>query len=126
MRRSLSAILAGLLAAPSGAEVVAAVPTVTVSSMPVPATHRPPAALGLLPAGPQGRTAVGVGVGLAEGKPLQVMVWGGAGAIVGSMAGPLGTVVGAAAGSVTGLLFSLFAVPRFQPGMAPDGGVSPG
>ena len=111
-------LLACLLASPSGAEVVASVPTVTVSSMPFHTDGKPAVRVGLLPAGPQGRAAVGASGGIGEGKPLEVMVWGGAGAIVGSTVGPLGTVVGAAAGSAFGLLFSMFVVPRFQPGMS--------
>lgn len=122
MRSVLSAALAAALALPAWAEVVVARPTVAVSSSPVPLEGRPPVVVGALPGGPQGRAAAGVGVGLSEGKPLQVMVWGGAGAIVGSMAGPAGTVVGAAAGSAFGLLFSMFVVPRVQPGMAPSRG----
>lgn len=106
MTRLARTLLACLLAAPSGAEVVAAMPTLTVSTMSVSVEGRP-----------SGKVALGTSVGLAEGKPLEVMVWGGAGAIVGSTVGPLGTVVGAAAGSVFGLLFSMFVVPRFQPGM---------
>lgn len=118
----MSAALAVVMALPASAEVVASRPTVTVSSRPVSAEGRPPVVVGAVPGGPQGRAGVGVGVGLSEGKPLQVMVWGGAGAIVGSMAGPAGTVVGAAAGSAFGLLFSMFVVPRVQPGMAPSRG----
>ncbi|TPW19983.1 MAG: hypothetical protein FD126_2141 [Elusimicrobia bacterium] len=104
MKALLSVALAAALVLPSAAEVVAVVPTLTVSSTTAVAENKAP---------------VRVGAGISEGKPLQVMVWGGAGAIVGSIAGPAGTVVGAAAGSAFGLLFSMFVVPRFQPGMAP-------
>ena len=104
MKALVSAALAVALALPTSAEVVATVPTLTVSSMTV-ATER--------------KTPMRVGAGISEGKPLQVMVWGGAGAIVGSMAGPLGTVVGAATGSVFGLIVSIFIIPKVQPGMAP-------
>ena len=110
MKALLAAALAVSLALPGRAEIVSVVPTLTVSSMTVSAERRPTVVVG----------GGGAGLRLAEGKPLQVMVWGGAGAIVGSMAGPAGTVVGAAAGSVFGLLVSLFVVPRVQPGMAPD------
>lgn len=108
----MAPLLAASLAAPSAAEVVAAAPALVVSSGTVAVERKPPVKVGLLPGGPQKRAAVGAGVGLSEGKPLQVMVWGGAGAVVGSTVGPLGTVVGAAAGSVFGLLFSVFVVPR--------------
>lgn len=114
----LRVVLASSLAAPSSAEVAAAVPSVTVSSAPVSTEARPRVGFGLLRPGPQRRAAIGVSVGMAEGKPLEVLVWGGGGAIVGSIAGPLGAVVGAAAGSAFGLLFSMFVVPRFQPGMS--------
>lgn len=112
MKGSLIAVLSVLLAASASAEVVAAAPTLSVSSATVAADHKPPVRVGLLPGGPQRRAAVGTGVGIPEGKPLQVMVWGGTGAVVGSTVGPLGTVVGAAAGSVIGLLVSIFVVPR--------------
>lgn len=64
---------------------------------------------------PRGAAGVGVGVGLKEGKPLQMMLWSGAGAVVGSFAGPPGAVIGAAAGAVAGLLVSIFIVPRTVP-----------
>lgn len=112
MKPFLGAALSLLLVATSSAEVVLVAPSLTVSSATVTVEGRPAAKVGLLPGGPQRRAAVGAGVGLSEGKPLQVMVWSGAGAIVGSTVGPLGTVVGAAAGSVFGLLFSIFAAPR--------------
>jgi hypothetical protein len=114
MKGLIRAALACLLAAPSGAEVVAAVPSLTVSSMSVSVEGKP-----------TGQVAVGTSIGLSEGKPLQVMVWGGAGAIVGSMAGPMGTVVGAAAGAAFGLVFSAFIVPRYQPGMGKATQVTP-
>jgi hypothetical protein len=63
-----------------------------------------------------GRTSAGVGVGLAEGKPLEVMIWGGGGAIAGAMVGPVGAIVGAGAGALLGLLYSVFVVPHNGPG----------
>jgi len=63
-----------------------------------------------------GRTSAGVGIGLAEGKPLEVMVWGGGGALAGAVAGPLGAIVGAGAGTLLGLLYSVFVVPHNGPG----------
>jgi len=54
---------------------------------------------------------IGVRAKLAEGKPLQMMLWGGAGAVVGTLAGPFGAAVGGAAGVVAGLLFSIFVQP---------------
>jgi hypothetical protein len=60
---------------------------------------------------PGQRGSVGASGGLAEGKPLEVAYWGGAGAIAGALAGPFGAVVGAAAGSVVGLLVSIFHHP---------------
>lgn len=112
VKAALAVLLAASSAAPCAAEVVAAGPALVVSSRTVAVERTPPVRVGILPGGPQKRAAVGAGVGLPEGKPLQVMVWGGTGAIVGSTVGPLGTVVGAAAGSVFGLLFSVFVVPR--------------
>lgn len=64
---------------------------------------------------PRGAAGVGVGVGLEEGKPLQMLLWSGAGAVAGSFAGPPGAIIGAAAGAVTGLLISIFVVPRTLP-----------
>lgn len=110
-----AALLAALLAAPSGAAV-----SVTASSSPIHVDAAPLMRLGLQPAAtPTGRASVGAGVGLSEGKPLEMLLWGGSGAIVGSMAGPVGAAVGGAAGAVVGLLYSVFVVPRVQPGLFP-------
>lgn len=61
---------------------------------------------------PGQRGSVGASGGLAEGKPLEVAYWGGAGAVAGSVAGPFGALVGGAAGAVVGLLVSVFASPK--------------
>ncbi|MBI5596567.1 MAG: hypothetical protein HY928_10805 [Elusimicrobia bacterium] len=108
-------LLALLLAAPARAAV-----TVTASSSPIHVDAPPLMRLGAQPAAtPTGRASVGVGMGLSEGKPLEMLLWGGSGAVVGSMAGPLGAAVGGAAGAVVGLLYSVFVVPRVQPGLIP-------
>ncbi len=65
--------------------------------------------------GPHKRVSIGVMAGMKEGKPLEVMVWGGGGAIAGSLAGPLGTIIGAGTGALCGLLYSIFIVPRNGP-----------
>lgn len=101
-----------LAAAPLRAE-----PPLVVSSAPLSVPLSPAPRLGTLPAGAQGRAAVGVGVGLKEGPVLQGLVWAGSGAVVGSFAGPVGAAVGAAAGAAVGLVVSFFVVPRVQPGM---------
>lgn len=115
MQTPLRATLALLLAA---APVRAADPVpLTVSSASVKSLLREAPRVGLMPAGTQGRAAVGVGVGLKEGPVLQGLVWAGSGAIVGSFAGPVGAAVGAVAGAAVGLVVSFFVVPRVQPGM---------
>lgn len=65
---------------------------------------------------PYRRPSIGLGGVLMEGKPLEVMLWGGYGAVAGSLAGPLGTAVGAGTGALCGLLYSIFVVPRNGPG----------
>lgn len=59
--------------------------------------------------------SVGVGGGLSEGKPLEAVLWSGAGAVVGSLAGPVGAIVGAAIGAVGGMLIAIFVVPHDSP-----------
>lgn len=61
--------------------------------------------------GSHGRGSVGVSVGMKEGKPLQMSLWGSGGAVVGSIAGPLGAAVGGGAGLLAGYLFSRFVQP---------------
>jgi hypothetical protein len=92
---SLTVILATLLAAPCAAELIA---DVTVSSATIISQPRP-----------------GAGGLLGEGKPLEVLVWGSGGAVIGSLAGPLGTVIGAGAGALCGLVYSIFVVPHNGP-----------
>lgn len=99
--------------APAGA---AAAPDLALSSAPV-AGRPAPFAYSFGAArhpGPRDRVSVGVSGGLSEGPVLEVGYWGGAGAVVGSVAGPLGAVVGGAAGAVVGLLVS--ALSRGRPG----------
>jgi hypothetical protein len=68
------------------------------------------------PAG-QGRARRTIGFGrvLEDGVPLNVGVWGGGGAVIGSLAGPPGAIIGAGAGALAGLLYSAFAVPHNGP-----------
>ena len=117
MRTLLCLALTIGLALPGGAEVVASAPTLTVSSPTVTDARPPGPRVGLLPPGPQKRAAIGVGGGIGEGPALEVMVWGGTGAIIGSAAGPIGAAVGGAFGAVVGLIYSFFVVPRIQPGL---------
>ena len=46
---------------------------------------------------------LGLGRLFEEGKPLQMTVWSGGGAVCGSLAGPVGAAIGAAAGALVGL-----------------------
>lgn len=113
--KALAVILAAALASPC-----AAAPSLTsdilVSSAPVSKREPPLFRFNFQQGtGPQGRSSVGIGVGLSEGKPLEMMLWGGSGAVVGSLAGPLGTIAGAATGAVVGLLISIFIVPHNGP-----------
>lgn len=71
-------------------------------------------------AAPKGAATIGIGVGMKEGKPLEMLLWSGAGAVTGSIAGPMGTIVGAAAGAALGLLISVFVVPRTNPELPPQ------
>lgn len=54
-------------------------------------------------------------MGMNEGKPLEFLVWGGGGAILGSLAGPAGAALGGTVGAAAGLLFSTFVEPRTRP-----------
>jgi hypothetical protein len=56
--------------------------------------------------------------GLAEGKRLEMMVWGGGGAIIGSVAGPVGAIIGGAVGAIAGLVVAVVIVPRNGPDKA--------
>lgn len=60
---------------------------------------------------PLQRPSIGVGAGMKEGAPLEVMLWGGSGAVAGTVLGPGGTLVGAG----LGLLYSVFVVPHNGP-----------
>jgi hypothetical protein len=98
MRKLAAAsLIAAALARPCSADLIADVAVSTAS------------------ASPRRRSSAGTGAGLKEGKPLEVMLWGGGGAIAGSLAGPLGTIVGAGTGALCGLLYSVFIVPRNGP-----------
>jgi hypothetical protein len=57
------------------------------------------------------RDVIGVGVGMKEGKPLEMALWGAAGAVAGSLGGPFGAAVGGAVGVVAGLVYSHFFPP---------------
>lgn len=67
--------------------------------------------------GPGGKDGASIGVsgGLAEGKPLEVMMWGGSGAVAGALAGPFGAAVGGVVGAACGLVYSVFIVPHNGP-----------
>lgn len=64
------------------------------------------------------RSEAGRGGGISEGKPLEMTIWGGSGAVIGSLAGPVGTIIGAASGALVGLLISIFVVPHNGPDLA--------
>lgn len=68
--------------------------------------------------GSHGRDSVGVGVGMKEGKPLQMGLWGSGGAVVGCLAGPAGAAIGGGVGLLAGYLFSRFiqSPPPNEPG----------
>ena len=105
MRQALIGLLAAALASPCAAlpELTA---DIAVSSQPASSSQSPSSATG------------GIGIS-SEGKPLEMTVWGGSGAIVGSLAGPIGTIVGAAVGALGGLLISIFVVPHNGPERKP-------
>lgn len=69
-------------------------------------------------AGPASIPTVGIGAGIAEGKPLEMALWGAGGAVAGSLAGPGGAIIGAATGVTLGLLYSVFIVPHNGPAPA--------
>jgi len=49
-------------------------------------------------------------VGMSDGKTLETLMWGSAGAIVGGFTGPLGAAVGGATGAVAGFIYGAFFV----------------
>ena len=61
------------------------------------------------------RHSIGVGGGLAEGKLLETLIWGGGGAVAGAVVGPLRAAVGGVVGAAAGLLVAIFAVPHNGP-----------
>jgi len=115
--RKLASVIAAAAMPLPGFAAPALIADVVVSSAAAPSTLAPITfRLDSRPgAGPKGRHSVGVKAGLGEGKPLEMAVWGGAGAIAGSLAGPAGAVIGAGAGALCGLLYSVFIVPRNGP-----------
>jgi hypothetical protein len=115
-RRLAAVVLAAAMPLPCFA-APALIADVAVSSEAVPSALAPIAIhFGTrLAAGPHERASIGVMAGIKEGKPLEVMMWGGGGAIAGSFAGPLGTIVGAGTGALCGLLYSIFVVPHNGP-----------
>lgn len=116
MKKTL--VAAALLSSvcPPMAAAVPALTGVTVSSDAAKIDHGSAVEFrfGAPPGGP-GRAQAGVGVGIKEGKPLEVLVWGGGGAILGGMAGPAGAVIGGAAGAAAGLLYSVLVEPHTRP-----------
>jgi hypothetical protein len=113
MRSAFAALLAAALASPCAAAPELAV---AVSSA---AASRPGTVI--LRVDPQTgtgryrRPSLGLGRLFDEGKPLEVMMWGGSGAVAGSLAGPAGTIIGAGAGALCGLVYSIFVVPHNGP-----------
>lgn len=61
------------------------------------------------------RRSVGLGTLFEDKAPLNIGVWGGGGAVIGSLAGPPGAMIGAGAGALAGLLYSIFVVPHNGP-----------
>jgi hypothetical protein len=55
----------------------------------------------------------GGNAGLSEGIKLETLLWGGGGAIIGSLAGPGGTIAGGAVGFLVGLSIGIV-MPRKQ------------
>ena len=99
MSAKILAAVLSLVLAGSGAEAAVLTSDVSVSSM---------SAKGKRP-------EAGKGGGISEGKPLEMTIWGGSGAVIGSLAGPVGTIIGAASGAFVGLLISIFVVPHNGP-----------
>lgn len=105
-RKAVTVILAAALSEPCAAAPIISA-DVVISS----ATATPRGAAPLFQPrfdkadAPGGRAFVGIGLRLDEGKPLQAGLWGGTGAVIGSLAGPLGAAVGGGAGVLLGLLF---------------------
>ena len=62
-----------------------------------------------------GGVGIGAGGGISEGKRLETMLWSSGGAVIGSIAGPAGTMIGAVAGAVAGLFVAIFIVPHNGP-----------
>ena len=65
-----------------------------------------------MPVFAHGRSAGGGG-GISEGIKLETLLWGGGGAIIGSLAGPVGAIVGGSIGSLVGLTIGII-MPRRQ------------
>ena len=61
------------------------------------------------------RRSFGVSRLFEEGPPLQVSVWSGGGAVVGSVLGPGGAAIGAAVGALAGLTVAVFVNPHNGP-----------
>lgn len=66
------------------------------------------------------RRSIGFGRVFEDGVPLNVGVWGGGGAVIGSLAGPPGAIIGAGAGALAGALYAIFVVPRNGPERKPE------
>ncbi|MBI3299349.1 MAG: hypothetical protein HYZ75_14370 [Elusimicrobia bacterium] len=115
MKEATARLFAVLLAVavPCGAEQpLTADAEVSSAALTVPIPAPTKLRLGLQePGAPGQRPGIGVGVGLSEGKPLQMLTWGSGGAVVGSLAGPLGAAVGGGVGVLVGLAISVFTSP---------------
>jgi hypothetical protein len=61
------------------------------------------------------RASIGTSGGMKEGKKLEMLMWGSGGAVVGSLAGPPGALIGGAVGALCGLVYSVAVVPRIKP-----------
>jgi hypothetical protein len=57
----------------------------------------------------------GSGVGIREGMPLEMLLWGGGGAIVGSIGGPVGAVIGGSIGSLIGAVVGAVMTRKSSP-----------
>jgi len=120
MKASLSLLLSAVLASPAAAaepSLIAEPPSVSTGA---PAKvilrvepREAPAGAG------RARRSVGLGTLFEDKAPLNIGVWGGGGAVIGSLAGPPGALLGAGAGAFAGLLYSIFVVPHNGPEPGP-------
>lgn len=112
---SLAAVLAASLAS-SGAAASDMTADVAVTTA---AVHKPGTVLlrvePMTSDAPYRRRSIRLGHFFEEGKPLEMTLWGSGGAVIGSLGGPAGALIGAGAGALCGLVYSVFAVPHNGP-----------